>query len=45
MKSQLTSQLGQSSSSLAMPKKIQDIEAKLQKYRDEKVRHELIALE
>jgi hypothetical protein len=27
-----------------MPKKIQDIEIKLQKFRDEKVKHELIAL-
>jgi len=44
MKSQLTSQLGQTSS-LPLPKKIQDIELKLQKYRDEKVKHELIALE
>lgn len=45
MKSQLTSQLGHTSSGLALPKKIQDIEQKLQKFRDEKVKHELMALE
>ena len=28
-----------------MPKKIQDIEKKLDKYREQKTRHELVALE
>lgn len=44
MKNQLTSQLGQTTG-MPLPKKIQDIELKLQKYRDEKVKHELLALE
>jgi hypothetical protein len=35
----------QFSSTMNMPKKIVDIETKLQKYRDEKVKHELMALE
>lgn len=43
MRKDLTSQLGMSSTQ-GMPKKIYEIEAKLQKFKDEKVKHELLAL-